>query len=458
MDGINTAVLDAPETVDASSTPEPTGQPEAQKTETPEAGAEKISSVDPYSLKASKAYNEALKAWTTEKPEMAKFARMAKDDHSRLYQLHQLEPKGLNGVRETYAVMNGLQHGEAKGLQALSAIQDEVRAISDTDARLAAGDPAVLDAFGDEFNGGLAKLAPHILDRIRSTAPDAYAEAIFPHLMTALLGGEGGQPSELVQYLDGMIGVLNEQPPRWLTENQKIQWTEDKMQRIIQSAAGMSTWFQAQQHKLQNAGKEKPVAEGGDKGKEDWQKEREAFEKQRQEEHWKKAIAPQTAKYSDTRFNDLFKPYAHRLKLQTTTVNALKRDFVDRVVKQATQRGPNGEPSEYMKQIARYRSQRNPDPKAVVNLFKVEFDKYAEGSFKELVKERYGGYLSGKQKPVTPTNTARPVAAPAKAPGIQVVSTRPTENQIDHRRRTTIQIHQDIFPLKNGKVVRYVKQ
>ena len=55
---------------------------------------------DPYSSKSSKEYSAWLKGLKDADPEVnGKFARLSKDNHARLYQLQQMEPRGLDGVR-----------------------------------------------------------------------------------------------------------------------------------------------------------------------------------------------------------------------------------------------------------------------------------------------------------------------------------------------------------------------
>ena len=80
--------------------------PSGESTEsTPQVDTEKD---DPYSSKSSKAYSEWLKAQREafkDDPNASKFLRLSKDNHARLYQLQQMEPRGIDGIREKYAML-----------------------------------------------------------------------------------------------------------------------------------------------------------------------------------------------------------------------------------------------------------------------------------------------------------------------------------------------------------------
>src|SRR6266702_6230099 len=103
------------------------GTQEGQQQETEGQEQQQETADDPYSPKSSREFSQALKAWRDASPENAKFARIAKDDHARLYQLHQMEPRGIDGIREKYAMLDSVMHGELKGAEAIGAIQDQLR-------------------------------------------------------------------------------------------------------------------------------------------------------------------------------------------------------------------------------------------------------------------------------------------------------------------------------------------
>src|SRR6266567_2668444 len=171
---------------------------------------------NPYTTKFSREMRTALKQWEQANPEAAKFAKQARDNHARLFALTQLEPKGIDGVREKYALLDSLAHGEAKGPEALTAMREELAGIQQIDAKVAAGDPTALDSFGPDFNAGLAKLAQAILDRILSSDPEAHESIMLPQHVKFLAG------SQFVKDYNDIIDVLNTQgDPRFAVEQQQ---------------------------------------------------------------------------------------------------------------------------------------------------------------------------------------------------------------------------------------------
>ena len=199
---------------------------------------------DPYAPKGSREYSQWLKAQQErlgEDPNAKKYLRLSKDNHARLYQLQQLEPRGIDGIRERYAAIDSVVHGELKGVEAIGALQDELRNVQDIDNRLLSGDATALKDLGEDFTTkALPQLAGPILDMVREGNPEAYAKAVLPHFVAALA------QSDLVKDFNGMIDVLNQQPPAYLTADQKTAWIAEKLQNITGLAGNMGKWLNAQ--------------------------------------------------------------------------------------------------------------------------------------------------------------------------------------------------------------------
>jgi hypothetical protein len=404
---------------------------------------------DPYSSKASREYSQWLKSLRDSgDPQSAKFARLAKDNHGQMFALRQLEKQGLEGVREKYAILDSVIHsdperGELHGAEAIAALQDSVREMAEVDELLAAGDPKALEALGEDFNEGLAKLAPSILDRVRESDPEAYAAAVLPHFVQALAS------SELVSNFNGLVDVLNQAPPAWLTEEQKTAWAADQQQKVIALAGNMGKWLNAQ---AANAAKLAKPGEGGDKtatrrtaGKDSLSDREAQFNQREQEAHWNTNIAPKLDQHASTKFSELFRPYAKRLNLDAPTANALKMEFSKRVAQTAAK-----DPA-YIGQIKRYRGMRNPDPATVLNFTKVNFDKHARTVMESLVNERYKPFLTGRPRTAEPSSTTgRGTPPPAK--GVQIVTQKPAN--IDYKRTTVDMIHAKTYWTTDGKRVQ----
>jgi hypothetical protein len=436
MDGMD-AVLDTPE-IDAE-----LGELETQEGDSPEspevADGEEATSAsakdDPYTTKFSREFRAATKAWEAANPDQAKFAKASRDNHARLFALQQLEPKGVDGVREKYALLESLAVGDVRGAEAITELQERLTQTEEVDSLLASGDPKALDALGDDFNSGLAKLTPTILDRVMKSDPAAYNAAILPHFVSALAS------SDLVKEFNSLVDVLNAQNDPRFDEKTKMQFT-------LQTLGRMGAWFNAQADK---AGTLKtPAATDTDRDK--FQQERTQFEQEKQEQHWKTNIRPDAVKMENDKFDELFKPYAQRLKLSETQKQAAISDFKAKIAA-ACKADPN-----YDKQLKLYRGQKNPDPAAVKNWIKINLAAKGKQAFEAVKAERWDSFLSGgKPKPAV---AARPgVAKPAVVSGrqVQVVSVKPPMHEIDHQGTPLSDLTQKIYRLRTGKWIQVRK-
>lgn len=439
MDGMD-AVLDVPE-IDAElgelETPE-TDSPElSEATEGAEIGAQSSAKDDPYTTKFSREFRAATKAWEAANPEQAKFAKASRDNHARLFALQQLEPKGVDGVREKYALLESLAVGDVRGAEALTAMQERLAATEEVDTLLASGDPKAFDALGPDFDAGLAKLAPSFLDRVRTADPAAYNATILPHLVSAL------GPSDLIKDLGALVDVLNTTDDPRLGDKEKLAYAMKMMGNV-------SRWWNTQTEKAGKLGQAPQVDEQRTK----FDQERTQFEQEKQEAHWNTNIRPDAVRMENDKFEELFKPYAGRLKLSETQKAAAIKDFKAKIgaACKADQ--------DYGKQLNRYRSQKNPDPVAVKNWIKVNLQGKAKAAFDEVKAERWDSFLTGG-KPKTAAAVVRPGAAKPAIPSgrqIQVVAVKPAMHEIDHRGTPVSDLAQKIYRLNSGKWVQVRKQ
>ena len=408
---------------------------------------------DPYESKSARELSAWLKGLRDADPANARHARALKNIFGESFALRKEIPTGLDGVREMKTVLDSVIHhdaerGELKGAEAIAAMQDTVREYAEIDEKLAQGDPSALDSLGEDFNAGLAKLAPHILDRVAQSDPEAYAAAVLPHFVQALA------KSDLVGSFNGLVDVLNEAPPAWLTADQKAAFARDQMGKVIGLAGKMGEWLNAQWKKAGELPKGGvPRGTEGKGGKADPLAEREAkFNQREQDHHWNTNIGPKLDQHASQSFSKLFTPYAKRLNLDAPTTNALKMEFSKRVGAEAIK------DKAYMGQINRYRGMRNPDPSTVLNFARVQFDKNAKTVMDSLVNERYKPFLNGKPRVTAGGNGngngQAKAQQPAPAKGVQVVTVRPADGTFDNRNRSLNDIHNKIFRLNNGRVVQ----
>lgn len=453
MDGAEGAVLDVDVEVGAEDIEggAGTGEGAAGAEGGEDEGQKQRLSPEEQQRKESRDYSKFLKSLKETNPENKRFINRAQDDHSRLYALQQLEPRGIDGVREKYALIESVQFNDMQGPEAISALQDHARETEQVDQMLAEGDERVWEMFGEEFNAGLAKLAPSLLNRIAEADPEAYSAAILPHFVEALKG------SELVQSYNALVDVLSEAPPSYLNPEQKQAFAQEQMRKVMGLAGKMGTWLNAQAEAAKGKGVTPNGAkqQGGQQQRKDPAQDRLAeAERKEQDFHWKTNIAPQTDKHATSKFDELFRPYDKRLRLDATAKGALRQAFVQGVIAKSTAK-VNGQDNPYMRQMARYRQSRNPDPANVVNYFKVEFDRHARGVLDGLVKERYGRFLSGAKQQATTTQSAGANKGAAKGPvGPNVIISTVKPKNIDFKNTPLDWLHQRKYRTTDGKIVQ----
>ena len=412
----------------------------AESTElTPETGSadEPPKEEDPYSTKFTREMRSSLKAWRDSNPgdsQIAKFSRQILANHERLVAFSQMEPKGIDGLREKYALLDGLTHGESRGVDALAAIQGQLQEVEQTDELLAQGDPRAFDALGEAFNDGLTKLAPAYLERIGKTDPEALNRAVMPYIVSTL------QQSDLVKHYNDLVDVLNSQNDPRFNDQTKMQFT-------IQSLARMGQWLNGLQEKAVV-----PPA-GPNKERETFDQERSKFQEEKVTTHWEAKIYPQTRQFVDAKFKELFAPYQSRLKLPPEALDDAKADFRRRL----NAAGEADKP--YMGQISVYRKQGMANPDAVVNFVRSGLARHVKPVMDSMMKARgYTAFLAGRTKAPVATNGNGKVTQGPTLANVEVRTVKPRDEEIDHQRRTIEQIRTKVFPLKNGKVVQWKPQ
>ena len=403
-----------------------------------ESGAEQAQAKDdPYTTKFSREMRTALKAWEAANPEAAKYARQARDNHARLFALTQLEPKGIDGVREKYALLDGLSRGDFKGPEALTAIQDELASVEEVDRLLASGDPKAFDALGDDFNAGLAKLAPAYLDRIQKTDPAAFEAAITPHVVSTLAN------SDLVREYNALVDVLNAQNDPRFDDKTKMQFAITQLGKMGQWLNGLAEKGAA------------PVAAKPDGQREQFEQERNQFEEERQKAHWETKIYPSVRKEASDKFAEQLAPLQKRLNLNPVQKESAFGDFKAKLARLMES------DKEYERQYNAYRKQKGPDAAAVTNFVRLNIAKRAKEAFDQVKEERWGGFLAGKPKTapvVQPQNGVKPKTSGPVPVNVEVRSVKPPMNEIDHRNTPIAWLPMKQYRLYSGKVVRVVNQ
>lgn len=375
--------------------------------------------------RGSKEFREALKAWEAT-PEGAKHAKQARADHFRVQELGTIEPGGVTAIREKYALLESVG-----GPAAITQMQERIAEVDQTDALIASGDPKGLESLGPDFDPGLAKLMPTILERVMRANPEAYSNALLPHLMNGLVS------SPMVGDLNSMIDVLT--APH-LDEKAKIQ-------AITQALGRIGQWFEQNEKKAGQL-KTAPV----DKGRQELDQQRAEFEQQQQTAHWNNNIGPQVASFETQKLNELFAPYDKRLGLDAEA----KKDLFDTFKSKMKAAGQADQA--YMKQMALYRKQKNPDPAVVANFVKAAINRHAKNVVEGAVKARYGKFLgTGVKKATATTQTGARAATGGAGAAAVVVSAKPDPEDVDYRKTSEQDQWKGLYTLKSGKRVQYRK-
>jgi len=384
---------------------------------------------------ADKEYSNWLKG-LKEDGDAGKYYKRLKADHERLRELQRIDPKGLDGVRSRYETLNGIAHGDKTGIDAVQSIQEALAESQTMLDAIAQGDISTLP---EEQQDGVLRMAPSILDHLADSSPDAYAALLTPHFWQAI------EASPLAQYYSGMIDVLNEKPPEWLTKEQLPQWTLDHVNRITNMAKGMGQWFTDLKAKADGA--------SGDKGKTQPGNKTEQPDKGGNPQFWQQSIYPQTNAHAEETFNKELRPWAEKLaksgiRLSDAKKEALAGEMV-RGVSSLAQKN-----TAYTAQMKRFGAQRSPDAASVLSTFRSEFNRHAKTVMEGLIRRDYGQILEKGTKTVTKTVT--PGTKPAAVqPGVKIVSVKPDRSNIDFPRTPSDWIYQNKWRMKDGSVVQY---
>lgn len=213
--------ISAPEettpTADAVETPAPDettpeSTPETPTTDaTPEAEGGDAAPSAPPSLKQMR---EAVKAFSETSPEHANALKSLMTDAARYRAMTEAFPD-VETARSTRAAIEA-----AGGLEGISRMQTTLDAVEETDAKLAEGDPSVLDDIIEDAKDGFVKLAPHYLNRLEKVDAAAFSQAIRPHLVRSLAGANFGP------VLDGLARLVKDNPDAAEVVGSMQEWFE----------------------------------------------------------------------------------------------------------------------------------------------------------------------------------------------------------------------------------------
>jgi len=390
---------------------------------------------------ADREYSQWLKT-LKEDGDFGKHYRRIKDDFGRLESLKRLEPKGIDGVRERYAALDGVAYGDKKGIEAISTMQST---LAESQAALDAIAQGDLRSLSEDQRAGIMQSAPQLLDMLAESDAAGYVKAVLPHFVDALRG------SQLYSAYGQLVDALSQEPPKWMKPEQKADWTNDRLQSVIAHASKMGQWFKAQDDRLKeiDTGRQKPNEE------EVAQPKAETQTGTANPQFWKDNVYPDTNAIAEKTFNEELKPWAERLskagfRLSDAKKQALVGELVQGVISEANKN------ADYKVQMARYNRQRTPDKASIVSLFRSEFTKHAPNVMKALISRDYGQIIDKRTAPKPNGNGNGSKPAPiVPQKGVKIVTVKPSRADIDFPRTPAEWLYQNKWKMKDGSVQQY---
>jgi hypothetical protein len=384
--------LDTPDDVSSESgseSPEDSAQPQDSDVER---------SVDARTNPA--AVRAALKAMRDSDPALAPIARQLNDAYGRYTAYRNVFPK-VADAQQAKALIDAVGGGDG-----LTSLQENVKAIQATDAKLYAGDASVLDDIIEDMRSegkidAFGKLAPGFLEKLRSVDEKAYFAAMKPHFF------QGLNDVGFANVVDNVLSALSGEQPNVAGAKQVLQQ--------------MASWFQDLKSSVDSASKQNL-----DPDRQAFEKERSDFRSQQQQ-----AFNTDCAAACDQHNNDIL-GQALRKYTRDPFFKNMDRDAwmdVGGGVKQALLRELSQDKS-YQSQMDAFFSQKSPDKAKIAAFHKAQVEARAQRIVRDLINRRYPGF---KSKAV-----ARPQAKPAAQPqatgaGFQwkQLTSRPEWGEID---------------------------
>lgn len=386
---------------------------------------------------AEKSYRDWIKAAKIDDPNF----KRVKDDYGRLQEISRIDQKGVDGVKSTYQALQGIAYGEKTGLEAVSDMQAK---LADSETLLDAIADGQIESLPEESRDGILRMLPSMLDHLASTDDAAYTKALLPHFVDAL------KSSPLLTSFNAMVDVLEAQPPKYLTEDQKVQWQAEKFQGIIKHASTMGQWFNQQQARVKEMGGESK--DGRNLERTDKGERRGANEPAAGSRWWQDNVNGEIDRHAETTFTTELRQWTDRLakagfRLSDAKKTALAAEFTQGIVAKA-----KANPS-YSSQMKRYNGQRTPDASSIKALARTEFNRHASQMMRSLIERDYGQVLNKKMQAKPNGQGERGNIAPQK--GVRVVSIMPKREEINFPGTPADWLMSDKYRMRDGSVIQY---
>jgi hypothetical protein len=308
------------------------------------------------------------------------------------------------------------------GVDGVAALQQRDSQYQADDALLMAGDPAVFERFAKDAPEGFAALAPHYLEKLGSINPQALQAAVVPYAV-GMLKNAG--------FVDTLKAIYNE------TDAAKAK----------QMVASVFNWF-AQQEQQAGQMAQKPAKSPAT----DRIKQQETALQNERTQLFDSGVATVVNTAVNPEMTKTVDQYAKQYKLNPKQAEHFKQTLQQRVIQEM------GNDKVYGQQVAIRRANKTRTHQSVGSYIASEFNRRLTTAAHAVATEIYGaprGSSAGTPKPGSGVVKAD---APKTAPngGPVRVTTRPSEDAIDHNKTSTIDLISGRARLKNGRYVTWM--
>jgi hypothetical protein len=372
------------------------------------------------------AVRAALKALRDSDPKMAPIARQLNDAFGRYNAYKSVFPK-VADAQNARALLDAVG-----GEEGFTGLQESVKAIQATDAKLYAGDPSVIDDIIEDMRSegkidAFGKLAKPFLEKLRATDEKAYFAAMKPHFYEGLRGvGFGNVVQNLAQLLSG--DQPNIEGARALT-TQMSEWFEDL-----------------------KAGVDSQSKETLDPERQAFEQERTKFQTERQKE-FHNSVATACDGHNNTSLSAALKPYLREPFFKNFERESL--EDLGRGIKQQLYAELTAD-KVYQTQMDAFFAQKNPDKAKIQKYHQAKVDSISARIVKDVLNRRYpnrGKAVSTAPKKAAPAQTQQQAGGKTQ---FQYVQSKPDWSEInwDMDPRQTAYITGRAV-LKNGRAVSW---
>jgi len=337
------------------------------------------------------AHREAAKAAAEHMPEHAQAIKEMAANSFRLhaYQQHFAKPEEAAAVKQ---LVDGVG-----GVQGISELQQRVQQVELQDAGLKEGNPEVLDAMFRDFPEGAAALAPHYLDRLARSSPEAFGRAVVPYVVDILeSAGVGGH----------LNAILQEPNPA-------------RRDSLVQELA---VWFQNQRQGA-NQLRQQPARHPA----EERIRQREQELNAREEQSFKEGVSAKVNAAVSPEIDRAVDAYARQYKLNATQKTHFKTTLQQRLVDELTR------DQGYVQQVKLRNAQKGRTHDSLASFISGEFNRRLKDAAFSVARDVYGAArpAAGGGSGVVKPNQAK--TAPGGGP--LFVSQRPPNAELDLSRK-----------------------